>query len=295
MLPFFHIRAGEFLPTLTALSIARPLLEKLTDHPFEGRVLGQFERAINLADSAGWVIAVTGPEIGRGPFSVGVAAPPDFFNQFVVGQPIRADQLGLTVGKWHLNWSAAAVWEPRLISPTQPLLLNSSTIQVLKPYTHWPDPAEVSAPLRQRLQQAAAQFTQALVDDTVNLPQVAQAASFLAGLGSGLTPAGDDYLVGAMAALWLTDLKALLPEIAAAAVLQTTTLSAAFLNAAARGEFMEPWHHLAQNLYPGNIESLSQALALVVTFGASSGRDALAGFTTTLYRLKNTAARNKAD
>lgn len=248
-------------------------------------MLGRFERAINLADSAGWVIAVTGPEIGRGPFSVVVAAPPDFFNQFTIGQPVIADRRGLTVGKWRLNWNTAAVWEPRLISPVQPLSLNSSTIQVFKPYTNWPDPAEVSAPLRQRLQQAAAQFTHALVDDKVNMPQVAQAASFLAGLGSGLTPAGDDYLVGAMAALWLAGLKTLLPEIAAAAVPQTTTLSVAFLNAAAQGEFMEPWHHLAQNLYPGNIESLSRALTQVAAFGASSGRDALAGFATTLSLL----------
>ncbi|NJN98916.1 MAG: DUF2877 domain-containing protein [Anaerolineales bacterium] len=273
------------MPTLTALSIARPLLEALAIHPFEGRVMGRFERAINLAEPTGWVIAVTGPEIGRGPFSVVVAAPPDFFNQFAVGQPVIADQHGLTVGKWRLDWSAAAVWEPRLISPTQPLRLTSKIVHALRPYIDWPAPTESTPVLGERLRQAAAQFSQALGDKT-KAEQVARAASSLAGLGSGLTPAGDDYLVGAMAALWLTDLKALLPEIAAAAVPQTTTLSAAFLTAAARGEFLEPWHHLAQSLYTGTIESLSRALAQVATFGASSGRDALAGFTTSLYRLR---------
>lgn len=269
------------MPTLTALSIARPLLEALAIHPFEGRLLGRFERAINLADTGGRVIALTLPEIGQGPFSV-VAANSDFFNEFASGQPVRADRHGLTAGKWHLDWSAATIWEPRLASPPQPLHLNSAIIYILKPYSAWPNPAEVNAVFRQRLRQAAAQFTQALIDDKANTAQVAKAASSLAGLGSGLTPAGDDYLVGAMAALWLTGFKTILPEIAKAAVSQTTTLSAAFLTAAARGEFMEPWHNLAQSLYARDVESLSGALAQVADFGASSGRDALAGFVTTI-------------
>ncbi|GAB4427289.1 MAG: hypothetical protein Fur0044_25180 [Anaerolineae bacterium] len=274
------------MPIVAALSIARPLLEQLVACPFEGRVLGRFERAINLADTGGWVIALTSPEMGRGPFSVVVAASSDFFNEFTVGQRVRADQDGLTVGRWRLDWSTAAIWEPRLVSPPQPLHLDTATIQILKPYTHWPDPAAVNAALKQRLEQAAAQFTQALVDHQTNPERLAPAAVVLAGLGNGLTPAGDDYLVGSMVALWMGSLKPLLPEIANAAVPQTTTLSAAFLSAAAQGEFMEPWHNLAQSLYTGEIESLGLALTEVAHFGASSGRDALAGFTTTMLSLQ---------
>jgi len=274
------------LPTLTALSIARPLLEQLVARPFEGWVLGRFERAINLADAGGWVIALTSPELGQGSFSVVVAASSDFFNEFAVGQQVRADQDGLTVGRWYLDWSTAAIWEPKLAPPSQPLQLDAAIIQLLKPYTHWPDPAEVNTALRQRLGQAAAQFTQAITDHQTDARRVAQAAALLAGLGNGLTPAGDDYLVGAMAALWLDNLKPLLPEIAKAAVTQTTTLSAAFLRAAARGEFMEPWHNLAQSLSAGDVKSLSLALTQVAHFGASSGRDALAGFATAILSLQ---------
>lgn len=49
---------------------------------------------------------------------------------------------------------------------------------------------------------------------------------------------------------------------------------------------MEPWHNLAQSLSTGDVESLSLALTQVAHFGASSGRDALAGFATTMLSLQ---------
>lgn len=244
-------------------------------------MLGRFERAVNLANPAGWVISITLPEVGQGPFSIVVAANADFFNAFVPDLVVTADRHGLTAGRWHLDWHAVAVWEPQLAGSAQPFHLTSKLIPALKPYTNWPNRAEVTAVLRKRLRQAAAQFGQALGDKT-NAEQIGRAAASLAGLGNGLTPAGDDYLVGAMAALWLTGFKSLLPDIAGAAVPQTTTLSGAFLNAAARGEFMEPWHHLVQSLYADDMAALSLALVQVAHFGASSGLDALAGFSATL-------------
>jgi hypothetical protein len=115
--------------------------------------------------------------------------------------------------------------------------------------------------------------------------KIAQAVGQLAGLGNGLTPPGDDYLVGVMAALWLTGQKEILPVMGQVAAPLTTTLSAAFLKAAARGEFIEPWHALAQALSAGEAEAFSQVIERVAQFGASSGRDTLAGFATTLLGL----------
>jgi hypothetical protein len=182
--------------------------------------------------------------------------------------------------------SAAKIWEPRLICSRQSLHLNSAVVRILKPYTncsHW---VEVNPVLSQRLVEVAIGLNHALVDGKATTEQVSRAASLLAGLGSGLTPAGDDYLVGVMAALWLAGFKSLLPHIAEVAIPQTTTLSAAFLRAAAQGEFVEPWHELAQSLDTGEAELLSRAAVRVAQFGASSGRDALAGFSTTLLSLQ---------
>jgi hypothetical protein len=96
---------------------------------------------------------------------------------------------------------------------------------------------------------------------------------------------GDDYLVGVMAALWISGYKNWPPRIASETAPQTTALSAAFLQAAGRGEFIEPWHQLAQALFSGTPEVFSQALRRVAQFGASSGVDALAGFATTILSL----------
>jgi hypothetical protein len=108
-----------------------------------------------------------------------------------------------------------------------------------------------------------------------------EAARSLAGLGYGLTPAGDDFLLGMMAALWLLGERETLPAIAHAAA-RTTTLSAAFLTAAAQGQFIEAWHGLAHALHRQDDAGGQAALRRIAAFGGSSGRDALAGFAVTL-------------
>ena len=283
---------------IAALSIARPLIEELTDRPFSGSVLGRFDRACNLVDREGRVIALTLPEIGNGPFSIVVAADPDLFNRLSVGQCALADPHGLAIGSWCINLRAAKIWEPKLAWSNQPLKISSAIAGIIKPYTNWPHLAEVNsfANSASRLAGAAAQLNQALIEHEKSerhegheryerAEKVVEAIDQLAGLGSGLTPAGDDYIVGVMVALWLTGRKEMLSEMARVAVTKTTALSAAFLRAAAQGEFMELWHALVQTLFAGEIEAFSQAIKRVAQFGASSGLDALAGFATTLLSL----------
>jgi hypothetical protein len=107
---------------------------------------------------------------------------------------------------------------------------------------------------------------------------LAAAAQRLAGLGLGLTPAGDDYVLGVMAALWLLGERNPLPAMAAACATRTTLLSGAFLRAAAQGQFMEGWHHLAHALDRQDEPGSRRAVRQIAAFGASSGRDSLAGF-----------------
>jgi hypothetical protein len=129
-----------------------------------------------------------------------------------------------------------------------------------------------------------AQFIEAITDPKKELA-LAEAVRHLAGLGSGLTPAGDDYLTGAMAGLWLLNRPESLPLMAETAGPKTNALSAAFLEAAAKGEFMEPWHALAQAWQAVDREAMAAAIKWIAEFGASSGEDALAGFSTVLLKL----------
>jgi len=112
---------------------------------------------------------------------------------------------------------------------------------------------------------------------------LAAALAALCGLGPGLTPAGDDWLAGWLLAhhcsedlRGLRDLEGLIVETAAA---RTTTLSRAFLAAAAAGEADESWHELLSALASEAAnQRISEAADVILAHGATSGAAMLMGF-----------------
>ncbi|MCP4539609.1 MAG: DUF2877 domain-containing protein [Chloroflexi bacterium] len=126
--------------------------------------------------------------------------------------------------------------------------------------------------------QAAAETLQRGWMDDVE--QLREGAVGLAGLGSGLTPAGDDFLTGVMLWVWLAHPTPLsvCKTLADAAIPRTMTLSAAFLRAAAQGECNTAWHALLAALDEGGDARITAAAQNVLAHGATSGADSLAGF-----------------
>jgi hypothetical protein len=107
----------------------------------------------------------------------------------------------------------------------------------------------------------------------------AEAATRLIGLGQGLTPSGDDVLVGIEAAL-----HALARPTAGFLVLatsgvegRTTALAATLLHHAAGGEFAERLHVLLAALLGSDDEAIPAAIDRAVAWGATSGTDCLLG------------------
>jgi hypothetical protein len=104
----------------------------------------------------------------------------------------------------------------------------------------------------------------------------------LAGLGSGFTPAGDDYICGAMLACWAgfvdADMRRDLPEIAQKAGQRTNRISAAYMHSAAVGEFGRVWHALLENLIRADTHQTSQVAAEIISIGHNSGAYTLTGF-----------------
>jgi hypothetical protein len=107
----------------------------------------------------------------------------------------------------------------------------------------------------------------------------AEAATRLIGLGTGLTPSGDDVLVGIEAAL-----HALARPSAGFLVLatggvegRTTALAATLLRHAAAGEFAERLHVLLAALLGSDDETIPAAIDRAVAWGATSGTDCLLG------------------
>jgi hypothetical protein len=111
-----------------------------------------------------------------------------------------------------------------------------------------------------------------------------QAAGKMIGLGPGVTPAGDDFLIGFLAGLWSTsgkDQRQLsfihsfgdrLMEIAK----QTNLISRTYLYHAIRGQFSSSLSNLAEAIALGseNIRAVSEAAMRV---GHSSGMDSVTG------------------
>lgn len=108
----------------------------------------------------------------------------------------------------------------------------------------------------------------------------------LIGLGYGLTPSGDDFLVGYMAGLWCTAranpsrmefLTALGSELSEVSQ-NTNEISRAYLRSAAKGHVSEPIAKLAQQLNQANdMSSLRATTQTALRVGHTSGSDGVLG------------------
>lgn len=107
----------------------------------------------------------------------------------------------------------------------------------------------------------------------------AGAAHRLIGLGAGLTPAGDDTITGAEAALRAVGHP--LAGFAGAALVdvetRTTEVAAAMLRHAARGAFAERIHRLILASLVDDLDPAGDPLRGAADWGATSGTDTLAG------------------
>jgi hypothetical protein len=274
-----------------ALSISQTLKDRLQAAGFAGRVLGVHTLACNLADDAGEVIALVAPAVGDGPFSIVVDAS---FEGVAAFDPVRASAERLVAGTLEVDLAAAPAWEPR---PDWPRL-KAARAQVaagFAAFDEWTPSAiweglthatgadeypEGKPSFMARLVRGQEAYRRLIVAGlgAGDRTALVEGAGLLAGLGPGGTPAGDDFLVGAMAAAWLLGDAADAAAIAEAAAGRTSTLSAAFLRAAGRGELAAPWHALLEALGAGQPERVEKAAMVLESVGASSGADALDGF-----------------
>jgi hypothetical protein len=151
---------------------------------------------------------------------------------------------------------------------------------------HFAQPGDRSR-LNLQAETAVCTLQEALKTD--NMAAFRQGVRELAGLGMGLTPAGDDFLLGVSYGLWLTrestQTQKFMAVLRAEAVARTTTLSGAWLEAAARGEAGQAWHELVQALAltsTSSVNAVSDAIDHILGIGHTSGADALAGFVMTI-------------
>jgi hypothetical protein len=102
----------------------------------------------------------------------------------------------------------------------------------------------------------------------------------LIGLGVGLTPSGDDYLVGLLAGLAAMGDpvgRKLGDAIAEHAFVRTTAIGASAIAHAARGAFAERLHDVLIALAGGRFADLVTSIDRSTAYGATSGSDTLVG------------------
>lgn len=276
--------------------------EQLACQPFKARVLAVFDRVCDLVTPEGQVIALVTPDVGDGPLNIVVdTAPGTWFSDFMpASEHARGWDSAIEItadtppaGYWpaptgkrppdnvQIDLSRADVWEPRpdwgalqerldVITRRLPSLCEAA-------WRHAPaigagaNPAPTHTMLPVKLLQEGWNG---------DLNQLRDGTAQLAGLGNGLTPAGDDFLCGVMLWAWLAHPTPaeFCRAIAETATPRTTTLSAAFLRSAAQGECHAAWHRLLAALASNSGPELEAATHQVLAHGATSGADTLAGF-----------------
>lgn len=241
--------------------------------------LSLHQQVVNFINQENAVLALVTQRRLLVPFALEIEVDRKLWEAITPQSPVRVDRGVLGVGPLEVAWEGAQMWNPRpdwaavqarlaahpqavrdLIAWARPLAAPASLLH----FDQWP-----ASPLARRFALGLRLLADGLRarDEATALSGVEQ----LVGVGSGLTPAGDDFLLGVLLALWAGQQRQLAPG-----VTRTTALSVAFLQAAARGECALIWHELFQVLGADAVRTQRAGQALLA-FGHTSGADALAG------------------
>ena len=246
------------LDPLRVMRLGSASLERLSRDPEKtGRVHSVFDRAINVLWHDGRLLTLHGPGSLAAPFAVALER-----------LPTRGSVApGMPIGSWNFDLRDAE--RVALEMPNGPLGFAADALPERAGGQALRSPAGARA--RQALARGiAARDARAFAD----------AACALIGLGEGLTPAGDDCVLGALATVhrlepgWLAAHAGQRDRLSEAARSRTTDLARGFLLEALDGRFAEPVLALLTAL---SDESAGDAARRLLAMGASSGADTLCG------------------
>ena len=246
-----------------------------------GRVVSVHARAVNLLFDGGPLVALLPKDTPLHPWAVSVALDPAAFSWLTEGEAAVVSADVLEAGPLRIELEDVPVVELRLTRR-----LRSLPEEKLPALVRLVPRAEVEDPFHETIDLALEKFRGggAAADLTA-----------IVGVGEGLTPSGDDIIVGALAGLdaahWLS---ALAPAGRQDVVLglgsslaRTTRLSAQMLAAAAARQYAEPvlavLEALAAEVTP---LELAEAVDSLLAMGSRSGADTLRGIVAALERVE---------
>jgi hypothetical protein len=251
---------------------------------FAGRVHSVFAQACNL-ESGDALLTLVAPHAGNGPTTMRLAlgASHDLRDLFDVGEPFHCHQRHLRTGRSELCLLHAGVWRPDLsgppLAPAQiDIRLRGATALLARRH-----PAHSSV-IDHQAAAVAAELRDAC--RALDIGQAVRSVDLLIGWGEGLTPAGDDFLIGLLAGLDgllqfdepRRRFRAALAAAVVRATPRTTSIAAHYLRLAMGGHFTESLID-ARNalLCEPHQASVDAALWRALAIGATSGADTLSG------------------
>lgn len=275
------------MQSLNTLSLTHRVMDWLA-RTRQPRVLHVFDDACNLINEHREVLSIVAPEIGNGPFNLVLEHAPCFSDHLILESALSTSSEYLSMGTLVINTANARLWSPRpdweALHTRKAEIANCLTQLQITDHLRGNIEAPFATTVTGSNQSPISNLSSALVKaDVLSAKKI---AAHLAGLGIGLTPAGDDFMMGAMYAAWiilpLEVARPLAQELAHTAAPLTTSLSAEWLKSAGRGEVGVRWHEFLNALLSGNRHFIQTTLENILDTGETSGADALAGFQSTI-------------
>lgn len=304
------LRAGSKALILHARSADHALLHRLGTGALQGRVHSVFDRVVNIEHGAGVLASLAVRGLDDAPGSARLDVDSFTGTALVVGDPVRASAGRLCLGgAIEVSFERAVAWQCRLpVYAGAPGGLRRALRAARAGRSAWMTDPALAAPVADgdrtgdggdrdghidgdrdgdldgAMGRALARHAAALLDALAARRRddaIAHATSLI-GLGPGLTPSGDDFLVGLFVVFhlegspcqgWLDGGAGLL----AAAAARTNAISQAALAEAAKGRVRQSIVDLLAALLDGSPEATGRALQRVLAIGASSGADIAAG------------------
>ena len=297
------VSSARAVQTLSAVSIGTQAV-RVIGSSSRGRVAAVFNRSLYLELDSGWCCLV-GKQLGAGPVNICVWLPG---RMDIVTRNAAVDTVdqGFVIGnRLHVATASASVWTAPIVEWSEetlirglaaldPLCLDRAPIAGLSRIV-WPrssvDPGSFESCAAMPVVASLADWLQRMFErDSWELPP--GGITKLVGLGPGLTPSGDDFLVGMLVVLSLAgrfDLVAAVDQvIRPALVVGTGPISRLHVVAALDGESSERLHAMVNAVLVGDHNVLASRLVSISQVGHCSGWDTLAGAVTVLRVLART-------
>ena len=247
---------------------------------WEGKVHSVFQNSCNIRADHGPLVTLHGFDFGMLPYSL--YAPDLSTAGWRQGERVQADQTGLRIGGRTLVWAQEVRQENTKISTREEipsdleqawrLLRNKQEAAQSHPMLE-----EIYHRLRQALERLWAGI---LCGDRETVRRQCEACI---GLGQGLTPSGDDMLLGTLTALHMyrPDWAELLGQETLPLTTRTNDISCSYLELAVQGYAATPVIRAAEQL-----GSSMEAVELLLSVGHSSGCDILEGLLTAVQNIR---------